>query len=308
MRVENKVFAEGIYFNKYLDSRFNRNKNALVVVTGSTGSGKTYTAIRFCELYYKHKFKKGFPIENICFSLLDVTDRLKQGTLQRGELLILEEAGANLGSADWQSKVNKIFNYILQSFRSLNIGLIMTLPVMTMLNKQARQLVHVHITTEKIIVDKKICRVSAKLHQLNQHTGKSYWKCPRLIVNGVYRKIKLMEYSLADQDLLNAYEKKKEKFVLDLISGFEEKTKSKEEKTWEYYEERIKDFYHPKITQTEISEKLNIPQQTIAAQLRWLGFKDYMDRKYKLGLYAPKNEEMLEKPQKTTILPLSNSN
>jgi hypothetical protein len=227
MTIEKQGLPEGAYMNKYMDGRFKRNKNILVVITGSTGSGKTYSALKICEDWYKFRFNKDFPIENICFSVEEVVKRLKDRALQKSELLLLEEAGANLGASDFQQKLSKIFTYILQSFRSMNIGLIMTLPVLSMLNKQARQLLHIHMITEGIVGDK--CKLKIKMHQLNQHTGKSYWKAPHIAYNNMYEKMPFINCSLATQELRNNYEKKKESFVYGLVDGFEDKTKTREQ-------------------------------------------------------------------------------
>jgi len=67
---------------------------------------------------------------------------LSGGELRKGEIIIFEEAGVNMGSLDFQNKVSRMFNYVLQSFRSMNIGILFNLPYLTMLNKQARMLLH----------------------------------------------------------------------------------------------------------------------------------------------------------------------
>lgn len=224
---EKKALNEGAYINKYIGNRFKANKNIIMVITGSTGSGKSYTSLRLAEHWYNYFFKKEFPVENVCFSLEEVARRLKDRTLQRNELLILEEAGANLGAADFQAKVSKVFTYILQSFRSMNIGLILTLPVLTMLNKQARQLLHAHLTTEGI--NRGVCKLKLKIHQLNQHTGKSYWKSPIITFQGMRSKMPYVTYTLASPDLRAKYEKRKEEFVYKLVDNFEDNIKPKEE-------------------------------------------------------------------------------
>lgn len=228
MTIEKKGMPEGLYLNKYILGRLKKNKNFIIAITGSTGSGKTYSALKISENWYEYYFKSGFPIENICFSLEEVAKRLKDRNLRRGELLILEEAGANLGALEFQSKMSRVFTYILQSFRSMNVGLILTLPVLTMLNKQARQLLHAHMTTEGIIEKK--CKLKIKIHQLNQHTGKSYWKAPIIKYCGMKRKMPYVMYSLASEDLRSKYEEKKENFVYRLVDGFEDDIKTKEQK------------------------------------------------------------------------------
>jgi hypothetical protein len=228
MKETRKVLEEGTLTNKWSEGRFNANKNGLIVVTGGTGSGKTYSALKFCECWYKYKFNEPFPIENVCFSLEEVARRLKDRKLRKCEYLILEEAGANLGAADFQMKISKIFTYILQSFRSMNIGLVLTLPVLTMLNKSARQLIHMHLTTSGIVGGK--CNLKVKIHQLNQHSGKSYWKRPHINNGGMSAKVDMIAFTLCSKELRDAYEKKKSDFVYKLVDNFEDNVRTKEEK------------------------------------------------------------------------------
>ena len=110
--------------------------------------------------------------------------------------------------------------YILQSFRSLNLILLMNLPVLTMLNKSARQLIHFNFITSGIDYDKKIARVKPMFHQLNQHTGKSYWKYPRVKVNGKLIVLERLRFSLPPDYLIEPYEKKKAKYVNSLTDDY----------------------------------------------------------------------------------------
>lgn len=217
---ENYILREGYFFNKWSKNRFKKNKNIIGTITGATGSSKSYDALSLLENYYLNILKRKFPIENVCFSVGAVAKRLNSGELKRGEFLLLEEAGANLGSLDFQNKISKMFVYILQSFRSLNIGLILTLPVLTMLNKQTRQLIHFNFETKTIDYKRKVAKIKPFFHQLNQSSGKSYWKYPRISVDGKVVPIKRLTLSIPSEDLLYEYELRKEKFVKTLTQSF----------------------------------------------------------------------------------------
>jgi len=216
----NEVMEEGDFFNRWAHNRILKNKNILGAITGPTGSGKTYSLISLCENYYKNVLNMKFPIENICFSLGAVAKRLDSGELKTGEILILEEGGCNLGSLDFQNKMSKMFTYILQSFRSMNLGLIITLPVLTMLNKQTRLLIHFHFITESIDYETNICKLRPLFHQLNQQSGKSFWKYPRVRFNGRRRKITRLGFTLPSKELLKLYEREKNRFVSDITKDF----------------------------------------------------------------------------------------
>lgn len=214
------VLETGGFLNHWFKSRVENNKNVLIVISGPTGSGKTYNGLSCCEGWYKYNFNDEFPIDNVCFSIGELAKRIntlkKEGKLRKGEAFIFEEAGANFGNLDFQNKLNKMFQYILQSFRSMNLILIMTLPVLTMLNKSARQLLHAHFITAGIDFETNTAKVRPYFHQLNQHTGKSYWKFPRAKINNKVVTLQRLKFIMTSKKLIELYESKKEGFVFDL--------------------------------------------------------------------------------------------
>lgn len=218
--INSDSFGEGEVFLRWINGRFDRNKNAITVTTGPTGSGKSYCDLRKAELQHRRRFNEDFPIKNCCFSIAELMERINSKDIRRGEVLILEEAGVNAGSGDWQNKVVKMFNYILQSFRSMNIGLFLNLPVLSMLSKQSRQLVHMHMETAGINKELGLCKVKPLFHQLNQQSGKSYWKYMRVKYKGKVIPIQRLGFKLPSDDLLKRYEAKKEQFLSDLTEEF----------------------------------------------------------------------------------------
>ncbi len=224
-----KKSQEGLIFNKYLERRMiKNNKNVLVAVTGPTGSGKSYTCLRTGEQWYKYHFGTPFPIRNCCFTIDQLIRLLHSKELKRGELIILEEAGVNLNSLDFQNKISKLFTFVLQSFRSMNLCLIMNLPVLTMLNKSARLLLHANFVTSSINYEKKVITIKPYFHQLNQQTGKVYSKWLRVKFGDKVRPIERFYYKMPSNELINQYEKEKMKFVSDLLGGFVAKLKEEQ--------------------------------------------------------------------------------
>lgn len=217
-----KSNQEGYFFLRWLHNRLIfQNKNVLSAELGPTGSGKSWRDLRKAELWYHYHFNEKFPEENICFSIPDVIKLISSGKLRRGEVIIFEEAGANLGSLDFQNKVSKMFTYVLQSFRSMNIALFMNLPYLSMLNKQARMLLHYYGESKGIDKSKKLNKCSPKFLQIAQASGKVYRKKPQIInLYGEMQKLKIIAYSIPSKYLIDAYEEKKEQFLKDLTSDF----------------------------------------------------------------------------------------
>jgi len=212
---------EGKVLNNYLYNRLVRkNQNVLIAVTGPTGSGKSYASLKIGEQWYNYHFKEEFPIRNCCFSVEEVIKLLNSGELRRGEVIIMEEGGVNLGNLDFQSKISKLFTYVLQSFRSMNIGLIINLPVLTMLNKSARLLIHANFITMGIDIKEKVTEIKPLFHQLNQQSGKVYPKFLRVVIYGEITAVERFYFSLPCKELIQEYEIKKKRFVSGFINDF----------------------------------------------------------------------------------------
>lgn len=217
---------EGLFFNKYLKNRMiENNKNVLLCLTGSTGSGKSYITLRIAELWYDYHFKKPFPISHVCFTIEEVLELINSKTLKRGDIIILEEAGVNLGSLDFQTKLSKLFTYILQSFRSMNLALFFNLPILSMLNKQARLLLHCNFVTMGIDFKEQTSKVKPFFHQTNVGTGKIYPKYMRVKIKKDVVPVKRFVYSIPSKEVREGYEKKKSDFLNKLTTDTLQKIK-----------------------------------------------------------------------------------
>jgi len=222
--IDFKEEGEGEFFLKWMENRLIRqNKNILSAELGPTGSGKSYRDLRKAELWYQYHFNEKFPTENICFGVQSVMKLLSEGKLRRGDVIIVEEAGVNLGSRDWQSKVSKMFNYILQSFRSMNLALFMNLPFLSMLDKQARNLLHYYAESTNIDAESKINECKPFFLQVAQSSGKPYRHYPKVKLNGRVIKLKRFRWMIPSQYIVDEYEKKKREYLQKLTTDYSEK-------------------------------------------------------------------------------------
>lgn len=284
--------GEGEIFCKWLYSRLiKNNKNVLGAELGATGSGKSYRDLRKIELWYKYYLKEKVPTENICFGVPTVMQLISSGKLRKGEVIIFEEAGANLGSLDFQNKVSKMMTYVLQSFRSMNIGIFFNLPYLSMLNKTARMLLHYSFESAGIDQQKKINKCKPKFHQVNQTTGKIYFKYPIVKVNSRTRKVKRFSFSLPSKYLIDAYEKKKAQYLSDLTNKYNKeldimvngKDKSPEEIEFKAYGlYRLTNEGKRMYSQEKIANMLNISQRSVCNYIKRV-------EKYNMMLEEEKN-------------------
>jgi len=284
MKLKQLQLEEGEFFCKWLHDRLiKHNKNVLGAETGETGSGKSYRDLRKAQLWYEYHFKEEFPVKNICFGVSQIMERLNSGEMRRGEVLIFEEAGVNLGSLDFQNRVSKIFTYILQSFRSMNIALFMNLPYESMLNKTARTLLHYTFESDKIDFGTKMNICKPKFNQVNQSTGKIYKKYRNMRINRKKIKIKRLSFSLPEKRLINAYETKKVKYLADLTLDFTLELRKMEQtvqdkmsrKNLTDVEKEVHSLVEKDLTQEEMGKIVGISQQAIGKTLERIKNRGY---------------------------------
>ena len=275
---------EALLILKFMYSKMKNNKNFLSVFTGATGSGKSYSCLRLAELWYSYYFNgKPFPTENICFSIEDLLRRLRHGKLRKGDLLIVEEIGVNANAKNFQSKTNKALQYILQSFRSLNIIVLFNVPHFSFFDKTARMLMHSHIQTKRIDVQKQICILKPYFLSISQSTGKIYtkWLRVRNIKTGQTIKITTLELKKPSQELCNVYEDMKERFVKTLIADLDDQHQIETQQ--QKYKLRaltprqqiVYDYLNEGKTTGEIATLMDLPAGTISTQKRYIINKGY---------------------------------
>jgi len=174
-------------FEKWIIRKRNRitrrNRNWNCVVLGETGSGKSYTGARICELidptFMPTIMKRGIKSRVAMGETRDFLRVLDKKKLKRGNMIMFDEAGVAISSRDWYKEMNKMVMNILQTFRHMNIGVIFTVPDISFVDKQSRALFHTSL--EAIKIDYKANKVLIKVLELqtNARTGKTYFKYPR---------------------------------------------------------------------------------------------------------------------------------
>ena len=221
---------EGYIINRWLFQRFKKNKNMLIATVGATGSGKSYCNLRILELWYQYRWGIKPPMENVCFSIKEAMLLISSGNLRRGSILIVEEAGVTMNSLDFQNRLVKFFGFVLQSFRSKNIGILFNLPHLNFMTKTGRTLLHGIFQTMKIDTTSNEVIIKPFFAQINPLTGKMYKHYLKQNIDGRMVKIKRMHYKKPSPDIIEEYEKKKEEFVNKTAESLVEEIKKLEKK------------------------------------------------------------------------------
>lgn len=212
-----------------------KNSNNLVSVVGKTGSGKTWSAISICEIMSKMDGVP-FTIDHIVFSLSELMKLINSGTLQKGSKIIFDEPQISIGAREFQSEANKVFNYLLSTFRHRNFSLFFCTPFETLLDKSTRKLFHVKIETAGVNIKDNTCKLIPLYLEHVDFREQPYKK--RLVV--IYPKEKGSGFQTSRVDywnvpkpspeLIEAYEKKKLEFTTNLNRNIQERLEKFEEK------------------------------------------------------------------------------
>ena len=284
---------------KYMNSKMLNNKNFLAVFTGQTGSGKSYSCLRLAELWYSYFFNdRQFPKENICFSVEALIKRLRDGSLKKGDVLIAEEIGVGANSKNFQSKTNKALQYILQSFRSLNIIVLFNVPHFSFFDKTARMLMHSHLQTQTIDKQKQVCILKPYFLSISQSSGKIYTKWMRVkdLKTGRTTKITRLHLKKPSDELIKPYEDMKDRFVRTLIAELDDQSITDQQQQRKLKEltprqEQVFEYLNMGKTTGEIATLMNLPAGTISTQKSYIRKKGYFWKVAKKEEKTKNNEE-----------------
>lgn len=197
----------------YVRQRVGRqNKNFLCAVTGPTGSGKTYSALRFGEV-----LDPDFHAGRVVFTPAEFMTLINSGDLSSGSVVVFDEAGVTLNNREWQSKSNRLINFVAQTFRHRNYIVVFTSPSFDFVDVALRKLFHAVYETVGIDYKRSVCTVKPLFIQVNQRTGKMYYKYLKRR-DSENRLIKVTRYGLRlpSRKLRDAYEEKKLAFTTKL--------------------------------------------------------------------------------------------
>jgi hypothetical protein len=222
--------GENLILNNIHNRLMHKNKNWLCVICGPTGSAKSYSGMRLGEMINPERF----DIDRIVFNAEDFMKLLNSGTLNKGDVIMFDEAGVGLPAREFASLTNKMFNYVLQTFRYRNIGVIFTIPSFSFLDIQARKLLHSYVETVSINREKNHAIVKFLDINVNPRIkDKIYFQYPRIrLPNGRVYTIQQCHIRLPTAALQEQYEVKKAQFAETLNKAVLteiQHTKSKEE-------------------------------------------------------------------------------
>lgn len=219
----------------YIKNRIKRNKNFLCAITGGTGSGKSYSALRLAEL-----LDPNFTPSNVIYTPIQFMNLINSGKLKKGAVIIFDEAGVGINARKWQSVGNNLIQFVLQTFRNDNYIVFFTAPDFSFIDGASRKLFHAQFETKDIVFSRSVCNLKPFMIQINQRKGTMYYKYLIATIPNIGEvKVNNLEVALPSKDLVNAYETMKN-----------------------YYTRKLKDKVQKKLNYNENKDKDKLPELT----------------------------------------------
>ncbi len=197
-------------------------------------SGKTWSAMSICEIMSRIDGVP-FTVEHIVFSLRELMALINSGTLKKGSKIVFDEPQVSISAREFQSEANKIFNYLLSTFRHRNLTLFFCTPFETLLDKNTRKLFHARFETMSVNRTNKTCRLKPRYVEYSDYKTEPYRK--QLII--LFKKgknrtktIKLFYWDVPkpSKKLIEQYEQKKLDFTNNLNHNISERLEEYDKK------------------------------------------------------------------------------
>lgn len=204
------------------------NQHWMGAIVGREGTGKSHSGLRIARTV-----DPSFTAEDVFFEPQKLLEAFDSDEYEAGNMVMLDEAGVGLGNRSWYEKEQILLNQALQTARDDNLGVIYTLPRLEELDSQTIGRLHSFVEMMETYPEKGWALAKWKNISLTRDgRGGTYKKYPRMKVNGIKKRITRFGISAPPEDLVHAYEKRKEAFKEELyeeaIAAYDDEEKEEQ--------------------------------------------------------------------------------
>lgn len=207
-------------FIKKIHNRIENGKNALILLAGATGGGKSLSGIQILRGLYLYRYGEEpldeYLISHVFFKARDFMENMNNPDLKKKEEWMWDEVGVDAGHKDALTKKNKIIGWVVQTFRNLQQVVIFTVPSIGMIDATVRKLLHYYIEVLHIDYKKGICMTKPLELQYNIRYDKLYYHNLTYPTNSGLLEIQFMGIPKVSDEIEAKYEEIKNKFTGDL--------------------------------------------------------------------------------------------
>ena len=183
--------------------------NWLAVWVGPPGSGKSWSALRLCQL-----IDPTFSTERVVFDVNGILERSYEWDLPRGSAIMLDEAGLAIPNRRWYEHANEALGYLMESFRYLGLALLLTVPDPSFIDRVPRSLFNMSLDCVRVDRRREVVIARPYRHQSNPRLGKVYHKQPEIRIPGKgWVKLKTIQFSRPSQELALGYEEARRNYM-----------------------------------------------------------------------------------------------
>ena len=204
------------FYRKIFKDIWIRKKNAGLIITGATGSGKSEVALKIAS-----DLDAGFNIERVVYDTDSFLELLvkgdSQGKLGIGSAIVFDESSHDeaMDSRSSLSKTNKQMAGLSTIYRAKRLVVIFVAPNLNQIDSRVRAVsITALLQMRSIDYNNQQSKAAIYWSVQNNRTGDVYYKRPRLVnPSGHVRVVRSLIFNRPDKDLRKLYEKKKMDFI-----------------------------------------------------------------------------------------------
>lgn len=265
----------------WIMKRILNNLNFIALAKGPTGIGKSLMLIAVAR-----SIDPDFSVNQIAFTFKEVMQIINSDWFKKKKwkIIIFDEAQTSVNSRTWQSLINRLFNYLMSTFRHQNIIFLMSSPYQDFIDSATMKLVHCIFDVKGHSEKTQRTLVRARLLQYNSEMKKFYYHSLMVMRDGMLHKCKSFNILRPPKKIELEYEAKKKLFTdelnrkimfeLDQIDRKDEKRNQLTE-----LQQEVKDLLDSGLKQKDICIKLQKKSGEISKCVKSIRNKGFLLRK-----------------------------